>query len=237
MAEAESAFSLTTFSPTGKLVQIEHALNAVNLQGRPALGVKTTTGVVIAAERKMTTDLVDLDTVHKVENFTQNIGVVFAGMPADYRVILMRGRKVAQAYESRYGESMPVVELVKQIAAVMQEYTQSGGVRPFGVSLLIAGCDFRGPQLYQVDPSGAHFAWKATAVGRDMKSARTFLENRYTDEMELEDGIHTAIMTLKDSFEGAMTETNIEVGIVDTTKRVFRSLSRREIKDYLEEVE
>jgi 20S proteasome subunit alpha 2 len=71
--------------------------------------------------------------------------------------------------------------LVKEVASIMQEYTQSGGVRPFGVSLLIAGIDAKGPALYQVDPSGSFWAWKASAIGKNMVNAKTFLEKRYCD--------------------------------------------------------
>jgi 20S proteasome subunit alpha 2 len=76
----------------------------------------------------------------------------------------------------RLQENIPVLELTREIAAVMQEFTQSGGVRPFGVSLLIAGYDDEGPQLYQVDPSGAYFGWKASAIGKNFGNAKNFLE-------------------------------------------------------------
>lgn len=82
-----------------------------------------------------------------------------------------KARKSAQTYFRMYMEDEPVSQLVKSTAGVMQEYTQSGGVRPFGVSLLVAGCDADGtPRLYQVDPSGAYFGWKATAIGKVCQS-------------------------------------------------------------------
>jgi len=107
-------------------------------------------------------------------------------------------------------------------------------VRPFGVSLLVAGFDDAGPQLYQVDPSGAYFAWKASAIGKNMTNAKTFLEKRYSDEMELEDAIHTAILTLKEGFEGQISGSNIEIGVVGKD-RVFRVLTAAEVNDYLSE--
>lgn len=110
------------------------------------------------------------------------------------------------------------------------------GVRPFGVSLLCAGYDQEGPQLYQIDPSGSYWAWKATAIGKRQSSAKSFLEKRYSSDMELEDAIHTAILTLKDGFEGEMSENSIEIGIVGEDQ-VFRLLAPNEVKDYLEEVE
>jgi 20S proteasome subunit alpha 2 len=124
----------------------------------------------------------------------------------------------------------------------MQEATQSGGVRPYGVSLLIAGWDEGilpeeeekeiqtddgekkklsgktggilkgGPMLYQVDPSGSYFPWKATAIGKSATTAKTFLEKRYTEGLELEDAVHIALLTLKETIEGEMNGETIEIG-------------------------
>lgn len=118
-------------------------------------------------------------------------------MGPDFRVLVTKARKSAQAYWKLYGEYPPTRVLTQEIATVMQEATQSGcvhaefmllpphstrysGVRPFGVSLLVAGWDtVRGPTLYQVDPSGSFWAWKASAIGKNMVNAKTFLEKRY----------------------------------------------------------
>ncbi|GJJ75753.1 20S proteasome subunit alpha 2 [Entomortierella parvispora] len=236
------SFSLTTFSPAGKLVQIEHALAAVN-SGVTSIGIKATNGIVIATEKKAVSTLIDDSSLEKVAIISSNIGMVYSGMGPDFRVLVNKSRKAAQAYKRVYMEEPPTAILVKEIAGVMQEFTQSGGVRPFGVSLLIAGFDESGPMLYQVDPSGSYWPWKATAVGKNMVNAKTFLEKRYNDDIELEDAIHTAILTLKEGFEGQMTENTIEIGIITgvvSTKDdgavvlpEFRKLSPVEIKDYL----
>lgn len=225
-------FSLTTFSPSGKLVQIEYALNAV-AAGAPSVGIKATNGVVLATEKKQKSTLNDDRSINKIEPISKNIGMVYSGMGPDYRLLVKYARKLAQQYVTMYDDSIPTVQLVRRVADVMQEYTQSGGVRPFGVSLLIAGWDVDDnvPYLYQCDPSGAYFAWKATAIGKNHINGKTFLEKRYSEKIELEDAIHTAILTLKESFEGQMTEENIEIGIC--TKDGFRKLTPSEVKDYL----
>jgi hypothetical protein len=94
-------------------------------------------------------------------------------------VLIAKGRKAAQAYFRVYREEMPVLQLVRELAMVMQEFTQSGGVRPFGISLLLAGFDHSGPHLYQIDPSGSFIAWKANAIGKNFVNAKSFLEKRY----------------------------------------------------------
>lgn len=180
---------------------------------------------------------------------TQHIGMIYSGMGPDYRLLVKQARKMAQQYYLVYNEPIPTVQLVQRVAAVMQEYTQSGGVRPFGVSLLICGWDNNRPYLFQCDPSGAYFAWKATAMGKNFINGKTFLEKRYiiiflsmkqcssviiysySEELELDDAVHTAILTLKESFEGQMTADNIEVGICDASG--FRRLEPSHVKDYL----
>ena len=161
-------------------------------------------------------------------------GFVYSGMGPDFRVLVRNARKNAQKYFLTYREVQPVSEVVRESALLMQEYTQSGGVRPFGVSCLVAGYDDDGPQLFQVDPSGAAFGWKATAIGKNYVNAKNFLERRYNDDMELDDAVHIALLTLRESYEGEMTEHNIEVGIIGEDK-VFRILSPAEVRDYLDE--
>jgi len=236
MAEGEYSFSLTTFSPSGKLVQIEYALNAVTSTGKPALGIKARNGVVLATEKKASSVLVDESSLRKIELLANHIGCVFSGMPGDYRAIISKGRKVAQAYYRTYRDPIPVSQLVRDVASMMQEFTQSGGVRPFGVSLLIAGFDDEGPHLFQVDPSGAYFGWKASAIGRDMQNAKTFLEKRFNSDIEIDDAIHIAILTLKEGFEGAMNEDNIEIGVIGVDSK-FHMLTSAEVRDYLIEAE
>lgn len=137
-------------------------------------------------EKRSPSVLVDEASIEKVSMICDNIGMVYAGMGPDARILVVKARKAAQAYKRTYGECPPVAMLVKEVAAVMQEYTQSGGVRPFGVSLLVVGVDQTGPSLYQVDPSGAFWAWKASSIGKNMVNANSFLEKRYQKIIQIE---------------------------------------------------
>ena len=140
--------------------------------------------------------------IERVAVICPNIGIVYSGMGPDFRVLVARARKSAQAYWKMYGEYPPTRVLTQELANIMQQATHSGcvlcpdltllrlkygradcwvdrGVRPFGVSLLVAGWDVnRGSTLYQVDPSGSYWAWKASAIGKNMVNAKTFLEKR-----------------------------------------------------------
>lgn len=228
------SFSLTTFSPSGKLVQIQYAMNAV-AGGSTSIGIKAVDGVVLATEKKLPSQLNDPQSLLKISKVHDDAGFVYSGMGPDSRKLQARARKIALHYYGMYREKMPAPQLVARLAGVMQEYTQSNGVRPFGCSLLIAGYDETGaPSLYQLDPSGSYWAWKASAIGKNMASANTFLEKRYYEDMQLADAIDTAILTLKEGFEGQLNEDNIEVGIL--TKDGFTTLSPAEVKDYVDQI-
>lgn len=225
---------MTTFSPSGKLVQIEYALNAVSA-GAASVGIKASNGVVLATEKKQKSILNEDHSTYKVEMITDNIGMIYSGLGPDYRLLVKRARKIAQEYFLIYREPIPTTILVQKVAYIMQEYTQSGGVRPFGVSLLICGWDNGRGYLFQCDPSGAYFAWKATALGKNNVNGKTFLEKRYTETVELEDAVHTAILTLKEGFEGQMNQDNIEIGICN--EKGFRRLSPSQVNDYLANIQ
>ena len=204
-----------------------------------------TNGIVLATEKKSSSPLIDPPSLSKVSLITPNIGMVYSGMGPDYRVLVDKARKVSHTgYKRIYNEYPPTRILVQDVAKTMQEATQSGGVRPYGVSLLIAGWDDGiepeseeigiggveahpddrkpsgktggvlkgGPMLYQVDPSGSYFPWKATAIGKSATSAKTFLEKRYTEGLELEDAVHIALLTLKETIEGEMNGETVEIG-------------------------
>uniref|UniRef100_G3RS11 Proteasome 20S subunit alpha 2 n=1 Tax=Gorilla gorilla gorilla TaxID=9595 RepID=G3RS11_GORGO len=158
-------FSVANTTPFAALilVQIEYALAAV-AGGAP---IKAANGVVLATEKKQKSILYDERSVDKVEPITKHIGLVYSGMGPDYGVLVHRARKLAQQYYLVYQEPIPTAQLVQRVASVMQEYTQSGGVCPFGVSLLVCGWNEGQPYLFQSDPSGAYLAWKATAVGKN----------------------------------------------------------------------
>ena len=229
----DSDFSLTTFQQDGKLGQIEYALKAVSLGGQ-CVGIEAKNDSVIACESKPPSPLAERSTNQKVQMINESVGCVYSGLSTDFHVLLKSLRKTAMKYKLRYDVEMPTREVVKAAASVMQEYTQSGGVRPFGVSLLVIGWE-NTPTLWQVDPSGTFWAWKATALGKRSESSRTFLERRYNDDLSVDDAIHTAISTLKEGFDGQLTADLIEIGIVGQDHK-FRTLSTTDIRDFLTEV-
>ena len=231
--QSEARYGLTTFSPSGELVQIKYAQQAV-LKGATSLGLVAQNGAVIAAEKKAISPLIDTSTVQKVFELDEHVGCVYSGLGPDSRLLVDEARKECQVYRKTYQESIPILQLVKAIAAVYQEYTQSGGVRPFGVSLLVAGVDNTGYHLYQLDPSGTFLAWKAIAIGRNASNAKSTLEKRFIADADIEDAINTALITLKDGMDGKMSNTNTEVGVVQGKR--FKLITTELLADYLDQV-
>ena len=118
----------------------------------------------------------------------EHIALAFAGLTADARVLVNKARLECQSHRLTVEDPVTVEYITRYIAALQQKYTQSGGVRPFGISTLIVGFDpYTGkPSLYQTDPSGIFSAWKANATGRNSNSVREFLEKNYTETSGME---------------------------------------------------
>jgi len=221
----------TTFNQSGKLVQIENALAAVQ-NGNLSIGCKAQNGVVLVSNATQPTPL--FPPTEKMEKVHKNCGLIYAGMSTDFTQLVRLARKKAGAYYLQYGEHMPVKQIASALGREMQTATQRGGVRPYGCSVLLSGYDHDGFKLYQIQPSGVYQSWKASAVGKNQGNANDFLEKRYDDELELEDAVHTCLLTLKESFEGEMTSEKINVSYV--SEDGFKILNDDEKQDYLQEL-
>jgi len=202
--------AITVFSPDGHLFQVEYAMEAVK-RGTTAVGVRGSDSIVVAVERKATAKLQDSKTVRKLVQLDENTSLVFAGLVADARTLIDRARVEAQSYRLTMDETPSVEHIARHIANIQQKYTQSGGVRPFGVSTFVLGFDAGEPRLFQTDPSGTFSEWKANVVGRNSKAIREFLEKNYEDT----EGRATQVLALK-----ALTEMvepsskNIDVAVI-----------------------
>ncbi|WP_456482075.1 archaeal proteasome endopeptidase complex subunit alpha [Methanopyrus sp.] len=235
MQPAQTAYdrAITVFSPDGRLFQVEYAREAVK-RGTTALGIKVEEGVVLGVDKRVTSKLIEPESIEKVYRIDTHIGAATAGLVADARVLVERARIEAQTYRYTYGEPIDVDVLVKTICDLKQVYTQHGGVRPFGTALLIAGVDTKGCRLFETDPSGALTEHKATAIGEGRQEALDVFDEEYREDMTLQEAIELAVRALYEASREETTADNLEIAVVDD--RGFRKLERKKIKELFERV-
>ena len=235
MQPAQTAYdrAITVFSPDGRLFQVEYAREAVK-RGTTALGIKVEEGVVLGVDKRVTSKLIEPESIEKVYQIDTHIGAATAGLVADARVLVERARVEAQTYRYTYGEPIDVDVLVKSICDLKQVYTQHGGVRPFGTALLIAGVDAKGCRLFETDPSGALTEHKATAIGEGRQEALDVFEEEYREDMSLDEAVELAVKALYEASREETTVENLEIAVVD--KDGFRKLERERIEEVFVEV-
>jgi proteasome alpha subunit len=202
------------FSPDGRLYQVEYAREAVK-QGSPSVGIRTPGGVVLAAARRLRSPLLEGRSVEKLHKVDEFHGVASAGHVADARQLVDVARRAAQVERLRYGEPITTEQLTTEISEHIQEYTQSGGTRPYGAALLIAGFHDGDPRLFETDPSGTAIEWQATAIGGGSDRIRDELEGQYDPEMGVEDAVALArdVLTDEDD-EDEEDERGVTVAVI-----------------------
>lgn len=224
--------AITVFSPDGRLFQVEYAREAVK-RGATAIGIKCKDGVILIADKRINSRLLEADTIEKIYKIDDHICAATSGLVADARVLVDRARIEAQINRLTYDEPITVKELAKRICDFKQQFTQFGGVRPFGVSLLIAGVDDV-PKLYETDPSGALLEYKATAIGAGRNAVTEFFEREYRENMSFEEALVLGIVAMGISIESEVKPEDIEVGYVKVTDKLYRDLTPEELRPYVE---
>lgn len=225
--------AITIFAPNGRLYQVEYSLEAVR-RGTTAIGIRAKDGVVLVVEKRVT-PLQEPDSIEKIFIIDDHIGVAIAGLTADARILIDNARVEAQSHRYLYDEPIDVELLTKRVCDLKQLYTQRAGVRPFGVSLLIAGVD-KVPQLFMTDPSGAYWGYKAAAIGAGGHDAKTKLEEAYHDDISVNEALQLALKILFEVSQLKLTEENVEIALVTVKDKKFKKLSDEEKKAYFEKI-
>jgi proteasome alpha subunit len=223
--------AITVFSPDGRLFQVEYAKEAVK-RGATAIGIVGKDSVALIAHKSTYSKLIVPDSLKKVFDIDTHIAFTASGLIADARKLVDTGRLEAQKHRLTYSEPAPVESITRNICDTMQVYTQYGGIRPFGVSLLIAGYDDQ-PRLYEAEPSGAMTGFKADSIGSGKKEVDEMLEKGYKENMALEDAISLALTALKKTSEEKIQAENVEISYIEGKGKKFVTMGEKEILKYL----
>src|SRR5512136_450811 len=224
--------AITVFSPDGRLFQVEYAREAVK-RGTTTVGLKFKDGVALIVDKRIASKLIESRSIEKIFQIDEHIGCATSGLVADARVLVDYARMLAQVNKVTYAEKMDIETLVKRLCDFKQNYTQYGGVRPFGTALLVAGVDDLGVHLFETDPSGAFVSYKAGSIGAGRNAVMELFEEKYKEGMAQDESILLGLEALQKASEGEKLDgKTIEVGLVAEGQK-FRRLSEQEVSAYL----
>lgn len=217
LTRSEYDRGVNTFSPEGRLFQVEYAIEAIKL-GSTAIAVRTNEGVVMAVEKRVTSPLLEPSSIEKVAEVDDHIGVAMSGLTADARTLIDHARVEAQQHRFSYDEPMPLESCTQSLCDLALQFGEDGDEggmsRPFGVALLVCGWDQDGPVLFQTDPSGTYVRYEAKAIGSGSEGAQTALQEGYRKDLTLKEAEVLALSTLKQVMEEKVTPTNVDVASV-----------------------
>ena len=225
---------ITVFSPDGRLFQVEYAREAVK-KGSTTIGLKYKDGVALIVDRRSSSKLLEPRSTEKIHEIDDFIGCATSGLVADARILVDEARKNAQIHRVNYGENIGVEMLVKKVCDYKQNFTQYGGVRPFGTALLVAGTDDLGAHLFETDPSGALVAYKATGIGSGRPTVMEMFEKEYKDDMTFDEAASLGLRALAAAIEDTPKAESVEIGVAEVGKK-FRRLSEEEVSALIEKM-
>ncbi len=226
--------AITVFSPDGRLFQVEYAREAVK-RGTTTVGLKYRDGVILIIDKRITSPLIVPSSIEKIFKIDEFIGCATSGLVADARVLVDRARIESQINKITYNERIPVDVLVKKICDFKQNYTQYGGVRPFGTALLIAGVDEKGVHLYETDPSGAMMSYKAGSIGSGRSTVMEIFEEKYRSSLSMDQTINLGLSALLAATdESSLNTMAIEIGVVKKNQP-FSKMDVKKVIKYVKE--
>ena len=208
----------TMFAPDGHILQVEYAEKTIRL-GSASIGIVCKDSVVIVSDRRERDKLIIDDSVNKINEIDNHIIVVFAGISSDARVLIDKARILAQQHRVTYDSAPSTEAIVRDIADIKQQFTQYGGARPFGVSMMFAGINGEA-SLYTTDITGNYLKYKANAIGENDEKIKKLLREKYKDGMTPKEGVKFAINIFKEIQGDAFKQDNFDIGILESGKRL-----------------
>ncbi|KAJ7597903.1 proteasome subunit alpha type 5 [Mycena floridula] len=238
LTRSEYDRGVNTFSPEGRLFQVEYAIEAIKL-GSTTVGIRTTDGVVLAVEKRVQSPLLETNSIEKIMEIDAHLGCAMSGLTADARTMVDHARVTAQNHSFTYDEKIKVESVTQAVCDLALRFGESVHdeeammSRPFGVALLIAGIDELGPQLYHTDPSGTSVRYDAKAIGSGSEAAQSELQDKWHQRMTLEEAKVLTLRVLKQVMEEKLDHHNVQLAQVTKTNG-FQILDETQLKTVIE---
>ena len=226
--------AITMFSPDGRLLQVEYAKKTVK-QGSTAIGVVCKDGVLLVADKRIVDSLVVPEAVEKIWQIDEHIGASASGILSDARVLIERAQITAQQHRVTFDSPIDTLAVVKDICDLKQICTQSGGLRPFGVSILVAGIDHDGPKLFETDPTGIYFQYKATVIGEGETEIEEILHKEYHENITIEDALKLCINALAKILDKNFNAQRIDAAYIRYDEKKFVKVDKTKIERLLKD--
>ncbi|MFH1591693.1 MAG: archaeal proteasome endopeptidase complex subunit alpha [archaeon] len=221
--------AITMFSPDGRLLQVEYAKKTVR-QGSTAIGMVCKDGVLLVTDKRIVDKLVVAESVEKIFKVDDHIAATASGILSDARVLIERAQLKAQQHRVVYDSPIDTLTVTKDICNLKQICTQSGGLRPFGVSILIAGIDEEGPKLFETDPTGIYFQYQATVIGENEPEIEERLHKNYSPDMTIEEGMKLAVKTIMEVIDKGIGVDRLDAAYIKTADKMLVKASRDQLQ-------
>tara|TARA_Y100000310_G_scaffold343992_1_gene454415 strand:- start:1035 stop:1748 length:714 start_codon:yes stop_codon:yes gene_type:complete len=222
--------SITMFSPDGRLLQVEYAKKTVK-QGSTALGITCKDGVVLVADKRVSSKLMIADAIEKTFPIDDHIVTTASGIISDARVLVDRSQLKAQQHFVTYNSKIDVLSIVKDMCDLKQICTQSAGLRPFGVSMLVAGIEEDGSiKLFVTEPYGLYFQYRAAATGEHDTEVEQILEKKWKASITVDQAVKLGIDALKEALKSDFDINNCDVAVIRSDNKKVKLLNRDVIK-------
>jgi proteasome alpha subunit len=216
----------TMFAPDGHILQVEYAEKTIRL-GSASIGIICKDSVVIISDRRQKDPLILESSANKINEIDEHIIAVSAGISSDARVLIEKARVLSQQHRMTYDSAPTTESIVREVADIKQQFTQYGGARPFGVSMMFAGVN-GAPVLYTTDITGNYLRFKANAIGENDEKIKELLREKYVDGMTSEAGVRLALNIFKEIQGEEFDIDRFDAGIL--TEGKITKLSGNELR-------
>ncbi len=220
----------TMFSPEGHLLQVEYAEKTVRL-GVSSIGMVCSDGVFIIADKRIKDTLITENSSNRIYEIDSHIISSIAGITSDGRVLIDKAQLLAQQHRITYDSEIEPESIIKTISDIKQQFTQYGGARPFGVSLMLAGVYEKKPQLFTSDITGNYFSYYANAIGENDEKIKEKLREKYKRDLTIKQGIKLALDIFKEIKGKDFNIDNFELVYIKKDEEKLKRIEGKDIKE------